>query len=297
MSGPARSKRLARELQECHKDTVVKVEQVDSKIDHFVGSFPGPTGTPYEGGWFNVDVQAPDRYPFEPLKMKFITKVYHPNVSSASGYICLDILKTSWSPVFTLRTCLVSLQSLLSTPEPNDPQDAEVAKHYLTDRAGFEETAKFWTEVYAAKPSVSSSSATSKTAPRSSGTTSKSSENGRDQEGQRTKRPRTRSQLSEGDGLRIDRFNRHAQNQTDEEDDDDDDIQVVEPGTTSSMSALEGFKKETKLSGLDWQDVETFSQMGFETAQVIDTLKRLNWRRGNKERCSEDQVVEKLIGN
>lgn len=35
----------------------------------------GRTGTPYEGGWFRVDVTAPERYPFEPLKMKFITKV------------------------------------------------------------------------------------------------------------------------------------------------------------------------------------------------------------------------------
>lgn len=31
--------------------------------------------------------------------MKFITKVYHPNISSASGAICLDILKDAWSPV------------------------------------------------------------------------------------------------------------------------------------------------------------------------------------------------------
>jgi len=51
-----------------------------------------------------------------------------------------------FSRVFTLRTCLVSLQSLLSTPEPTDPQDAQVAKHYLTDRESFKETAKFWTE-------------------------------------------------------------------------------------------------------------------------------------------------------
>lgn len=53
----------------------------------------------------------------------------------------------SWSPVLTIRTALVSLQSLLSSPEPSDPQDAEVAKHFLSDRASFESTARYWTEV------------------------------------------------------------------------------------------------------------------------------------------------------
>jgi hypothetical protein len=81
--------------------------------------------------------------------MKFITKVYHPNVSSASGAICLDILKDAWSPVLTLKSTLISLQSLLCSPEPNDPQDAEVAKHYTTSKRSFEETAVYWTKTYA----------------------------------------------------------------------------------------------------------------------------------------------------
>lgn len=49
--------------------------------------------------------------------------------------------------MLTIRTALVSLASLLSTPEPSDPQDAEVAKHFLTDRPSFEATAKYWTQV------------------------------------------------------------------------------------------------------------------------------------------------------
>jgi ubiquitin-conjugating enzyme (huntingtin interacting protein 2) len=51
----------------------------------------------------------------------------------------------AWTPVLTLRSTLVSLQSLLCSPEPKDPQDAEVAKHYLSDRKGFESTARYWT--------------------------------------------------------------------------------------------------------------------------------------------------------
>jgi ubiquitin-conjugating enzyme (huntingtin interacting protein 2) len=88
--------------------------------------------------------------------MKFTTKVYHPNVSSASGAICLDILKDAWSPVLTLKSTLISLQSLLCSPEPNDPQDAEVAKHYMTSRTSFEDTARYWTHVYAGGPAPAS---------------------------------------------------------------------------------------------------------------------------------------------
>jgi len=101
---------------------------------------------------FPKDIVIPDQYPFQPVKMKFITKIYHPNISSASGAICLDILKDAWSPVLTLKSTLISLQSLLCSPEPSDPQDAEVAKHYLTSRDSFNETARYWAEIYAGAP-------------------------------------------------------------------------------------------------------------------------------------------------
>ncbi|KAM3589276.1 hypothetical protein VKS41_000145 [Umbelopsis sp. WA50703] len=110
---------------------------------------PGPINTPYEDGIFTVDVELPIEYPFMPPKMKFVNKVYHPNISSQTGAICLDILKDKWTPVLTLKSALISLQSLLSTPEPDDPQDAQVASHYKRDKADFEATARHWTQVYA----------------------------------------------------------------------------------------------------------------------------------------------------
>ena len=97
----------------------------------------------------------PEAYPFQPVKMNFITKVYHPNVSSVSGAICLDILKDAWSPVLTLKSTLISLQSLLCSPEPNDPQDAEVAKHFTSSKQSFNDTARYWTQIYAGGPGAS----------------------------------------------------------------------------------------------------------------------------------------------
>lgn len=119
---------------------------IDENPYHLVGSFKGPEETPYEGGDFHVDIQVPDTYPFQPLKMKFITRVYHPNISSQTGLICLDILGKEWSPVLTLKSTLISLQSLLCSPAPDDPQDAVVAKVYTTDRKKFEATARLWTK-------------------------------------------------------------------------------------------------------------------------------------------------------
>jgi ubiquitin-conjugating enzyme (huntingtin interacting protein 2) len=77
---------------------------------------------------FAIDIVIPDGYPFEPPKMRFITKIWHPNISSQTGAICLDILKDQWSPALTIKTALLSLQALLCAAEPTDPQDAVVAK-------------------------------------------------------------------------------------------------------------------------------------------------------------------------
>lgn len=146
---------------------------MDESPFHLLGTVPGPEGSPYAGGSFTVvgavhashracadgcaqDIVVPDGYPFTPVKMRFMTKVYHPNVSSASGAICLDILKDAWTPVLTLKSTLLSLQSLLCSPEPSDPQDAEVAKHFLASRAGFDDTARYWTHIYAGGPESTS---------------------------------------------------------------------------------------------------------------------------------------------
>ncbi|XP_073296678.1 ubiquitin-conjugating enzyme E2 27-like isoform X3 [Primulina huaijiensis] len=124
--------RVQKELQECNRDFEVSginvVPKSEVNLTHFLGTIPGPLGTPYEGGTFKIDIVLTDGYPFEPPKMKFITKVWHPNISSQSGAICLDILKDQWSPALTLKTALLSIQALLSTPEPDDPQDAVVAR-------------------------------------------------------------------------------------------------------------------------------------------------------------------------
>ncbi|CAB4280434.1 unnamed protein product [Prunus armeniaca] len=150
--------RVQKELQECSRDVErsgIKVSpKGDGSLARLIGTIPGPTGTPYEGGTFQIDIALSDAYPFEPPKMKFTTKVWHPNISSQSGAICLDILKDQWSPALTLKTALLSVQALLSAPQPDDPQDAVVAQQYLKDYQTFVGTARYWTETFAKKSSL-----------------------------------------------------------------------------------------------------------------------------------------------
>lgn len=81
-----RMRRIAKDLADIHADTKSQITAVpvnqQEDITHLRGSFPGPPGTPYEGGTYNVDIKIPTDYPFRPPVMKFETRVWHPNVSS-----------------------------------------------------------------------------------------------------------------------------------------------------------------------------------------------------------------------
>ncbi|GMT19828.1 hypothetical protein PFISCL1PPCAC_11125, partial [Pristionchus fissidentatus] len=111
----------------------VSIEMLSDKLTHMKGTISGPPDTPYEGGQFELDIVIPQNYPFHPPKVTFATRTWHPNVSSQTGLICLDILKDQWAASLTLRTVLLSIQSLLALPEPKDHQDAVVAKQKMSE--------------------------------------------------------------------------------------------------------------------------------------------------------------------
>lgn len=54
--------------------------------------------------------------------------------------------------MLTIKSALLSLQSLLSTPEPKDPQDAEVAGMLMRNPKEFERVAQEWAVKYAGAP-------------------------------------------------------------------------------------------------------------------------------------------------
>ena len=126
------------------------VEGTNEDIYHWRATIRGPSDSPYAGGTFEVDITFTEEYPFKPPKLKFITKIYHPNISS-SGSICLDTLSSNWSPVLTIPKVLISLTSLLTDPNPDDPLVSSIAREYKENRSQFDVNAKEWTEKYAAQ--------------------------------------------------------------------------------------------------------------------------------------------------
>jgi ubiquitin-conjugating enzyme E2 D/E len=143
-------KRITVELKDLRKDPPTSCSAGPKGDDMFAweGCIFGPEDTPYHGGVFKLSIQFPVDYPFRAPHVRFLTKIYHPNIN-ATGLICLDILKGQWSPALTISKVLLSICSLLSDPNPDDPFVPDIANQYKHDRAAYEDAARGWTMQYA----------------------------------------------------------------------------------------------------------------------------------------------------
>ncbi|VDL61685.1 unnamed protein product [Hymenolepis diminuta] len=134
--------------------TEVEIDETNARFFHVIVN--GPKDSPYEGGRFKLQLFLPEEYPMTAPKCLFLTKIYHPNIDNV-GRICLDILKEKWSPALQIRTVLLSIQALLSAPNPDDPLANDVASQWKSDEAQAIKIACEWTRKYA-NPSQSEES-------------------------------------------------------------------------------------------------------------------------------------------
>jgi ubiquitin-protein ligase len=107
----------------------LEIKTINDDILRMEVTFLGPKESPYEEILNTISIQIPKEYPHRAPNMNFKSKIYHPNVGS-SGNICLDILKDQWRPIYTLRTTIMSIISLLNDPNPDSPLNGEAARKY-----------------------------------------------------------------------------------------------------------------------------------------------------------------------
>ncbi|XP_068453838.1 ubiquitin-conjugating enzyme E2 T [Clinocottus analis] len=149
-----KASRLKRELQMLSTEPPPGITcwQTEERIDDLRAQIVGGTGTPYEGGLFCLEINVPDRYPFEPPKMRFLTPIYHPNIDN-SGRICHDALKLppkgAWKPSLNISTVLTSIQLLMTEPNPDDPLMADISSEFKYNKQLFTEKARKWTQEHA----------------------------------------------------------------------------------------------------------------------------------------------------
>ncbi len=143
-------RRIQKELADFQKDPPAgcSAAPVGDDLFNWEGVLMAPPDSPYAGGVFKLSIRFPTEYPFKQPHVQFNTKIYHPNIN-ASGGICLDILKSQWSPALTISKVLLSILSLLTDPNPDDPLCPDIAQQYKSDRAAYEMTAREWTLMYA----------------------------------------------------------------------------------------------------------------------------------------------------
>eukprot|EP01147_Barroeca_monosierra_P004159 gene4159-6511_t len=131
-----------RELQKTPVDGTLLAFDEENLLCWKVALF-GPPDTPYAGGYFKAQLDFPETYPFNPPRMRFTSRIWHPNVFP-NGSICISILhppgtdelsgerpEERWNPTQSIRTILLSVISLLNEPNTNSPANVDANVSYL----------------------------------------------------------------------------------------------------------------------------------------------------------------------
>ncbi|KAL9053681.1 MAG: hypothetical protein Q9162_004632 [Coniocarpon cinnabarinum] len=118
----------------------------DDNLFEWRATMKGVAGTAYEGGLWNLTILIPTTYPLAAPTIRFQTLICHPNVHFKTGEICLDLLKTQWSPAYTIDKTLTSVHQLLTSAEPDSPLNVDIAGLMREgDLVGSESLVRFYT--------------------------------------------------------------------------------------------------------------------------------------------------------
>jgi len=127
-------------------DIYLQPTNPDKSILSWTALIRGPIETPYEDGVFQLSISCSSNYPLLPPNIRFITKIFHPNINFHTGEICLDILKKEWSPAWGLQAACRAVLALLSDPDADSPLNCDAGNMVRGgDMLAFRCTARMYT--------------------------------------------------------------------------------------------------------------------------------------------------------
>ncbi|KAG1665473.1 hypothetical protein FOA52_007605 [Chlamydomonas sp. UWO 241] len=143
-------KRLTKELTDLQLSPCdgIRVAINEHNLGDITAEIDGPTGTPFEGGLFRIRLAVPSDYPSAPPKGTFLTKIFHPNISTA-GEICVNVLKKDWTAETGIRQVLMVVRCLLIEPFPESALNEEAGKLLLEQYAEYFKHARLMTSIHA----------------------------------------------------------------------------------------------------------------------------------------------------
>ncbi|KAI8330227.1 ubiquitin-conjugating enzyme/RWD-like protein [Chlamydoabsidia padenii] len=148
------SRRLMKELADFereadnHPEILTLYPADDEDLLTWKAQIAGLVNTPYEGGVFDLLIKIPTNYPMQPPTIIFTTVICHPNVHIKTGEICLDILKTAWSPAWTLKSTVLAISLLLYNPEASSPLNCDAANLLrCNDIMGYNSLVRLYTQL------------------------------------------------------------------------------------------------------------------------------------------------------
>ena len=141
--------RIQKELKDLSAKEIWSIEAEDLYKWDVV--FHGPTAcqSPYEGGSWVVQISFPSDYPWKPPKVKFTTKIFHPNISD-KGEVCDKSFAEGWVPKNTIGSTIIPfIETLLLDLDPGNPMNPAASELLVNDQKAFNKKAIEWTKKYA----------------------------------------------------------------------------------------------------------------------------------------------------